>query len=186
MLTDDQMRSQMINGWRSGGNETPCGSGSRSVNTVNARDMIRQVLLNPDYSIKTVIDAGAGDLYAWKGINWSEFGVAYRPYDLIPRVAGVTAFDITRDVLPNADLIICRLVLNHLGPGRIEMALNNFVLSGARYLLATQFNTKDVHENSRDFFQLDLCSTFGEPLEIVPDGSDPACRLALFKMPEGG
>ena len=94
-------------------------------------------------------------------------------------------------MLPPADAILCRWVLNHLmGPyvdgvrddERIEMALDNFKQS-ARYLFLTQFDTPQGNEISK----LDLREHLGDYAEICRDGpmnlnGQPyECLLAMWE-----
>lgn len=179
MLSDEQMHARMVNGWRAGRPQTVCGNGSTLAHTENARRWLPDVCER--YGIRSVNDAGAGDLY-W--IKWVEWRVDYRPFDLIAWKGVVTQVDITREVLPQCDAILCRMVLNHLDEPRILMALARFGLS-ARYLIATQFNGEDLPQRSPQFTRLDLRRApynLGEPLESVQDGSESICSLALWRL----
>jgi hypothetical protein len=53
--------------------------------------------------------------------------------------------DLTRDVLPPADVILCRDCLVHLSFRDIAAALANFQRSGARYLLTTTFIDREAN-----------------------------------------
>jgi hypothetical protein len=48
-------------------------------------------------------------------------------------------FDITHDLLPKADLILCRDCFVHLSFADIHAAISNFKKSGSKYLLTTTF-----------------------------------------------
>lgn len=183
MLSDEEMHGRMANGWRAGQPETVCGNGSLRANSMLSRAAI------PDwcreYCISKVCDAGAGDLHFARGIEWDLGGgirVEYRAFDLIPRVAEVTALDITSTDLPLCDAILCRMVLNHLDEPRIAMALERFKRS-AVYLIATQFRGDDLPQRSPQFTRLDLRDYgLGEPLESVQDGTESTCSLALWAL----
>jgi hypothetical protein len=112
------------------------------------------------------------------GMTWD---VDYRPFDLVSRHLLVTQRDITRDLLPTCDAILCRMVLNHLDEERVGMALTLFRRS-TRYLFATQFNGEDLPQRSPQFTRLDLRQWLGEPLESVADGREEPCRLALWAI----
>jgi hypothetical protein len=58
--------------------------------------------------------------------------------------------DITRDALPDADLILCRDCLVHLSFGNIHRALARFRASGARWLLTTTFPAWGVNSDCED------------------------------------
>ena len=109
----------MKKGWRGGlGEGTPSGRSSLRQYSANIGVWIPGVL--KDYNIQSLNDAGAGDMH-W--IRFFKLDVDYKAFDLVPRVAGVTRHDITKDELPKSDAILCRMVLNHLDVPRIDRAL---------------------------------------------------------------
>ena len=168
-----------MNGWRMGKPETVCGKGSMLKHTARVREWLPLVV--KDYGINSVNDAGAGDLAWIKRVNWN---VDYRPFDLIPRISEVIGIDITRDVMPPCDAILCRMVLNHLVDDdddweRVEMALNLFKQSG-RFLIATNFN--GTNNDAKGFRRLNLNGFLGEPLETIQDGHDEDCVLSLWEI----
>lgn len=164
----------MAGGWKMGAPFTVCGNGSTLSATENARAWLPQVAKR--YGIRTVNDAGAGDMAWIRRVLWD---VDYQAFDLIPRRPEVVKWDITRDPLPAADAILCRMVLNHLQE-RIEQTVSLLRQSGSRYLIATQF---DAGVNrTRQFQRLDLRPYFGEPIESVQDGREEGCRLAIWPL----
>lgn len=157
---------------------TPCGRGSTLENTKAIRDELPRIA--EKYGIKTVCDAGAGDLHWMRHVVWD---VEYQGFDLIPRHKDVKALDITLDVLPECDLILCRFVLGHLDPANVMKALRLFKWSG-KYLLAS--NPEKVDYNSElygTFNKWDLRIApfnFGEPLETYGDSIEHnLCLWAL-------
>ena len=166
-------QTAMAEGWPSGLPETHCGQGS----TIARTELVRRALpgLVQKYAIRTVVDAGAGDLNWIQRVNWD---VEYTPYDLIPRHAKVRQADITRDVLPACDLILCRHVLNHLDFMSMREALSLFRQS-ARYLLATQVDGELPEQPG--WHHYNLRPWLGEPLERIPDTEGTGC-LALWPM----
>lgn len=176
MLSDAEMRRRMEKGWRGGMEEkTPCGQSSMRKWTLSIRRWLPEVVKN--YSIESINDAGAGDMHWIKRVDWD---VDYRPFDLFPRCHSVTEIDISKEVMPPADAILCRMVLNHLCDTRVKMALANFKES-AGFLIATHF-VGDLRGNNREFTRLDLTKWLGEPLEMVEDGHEKGCRLALWDL----
>ena len=175
VLTDAEMHARMVNGWRGGLRDgTVCGYSSTRENTKAVRQWLPE--LCERYDVRTVCDAGAGDLH-WIGlVKWS---VQYRPFDLVPRHPSVTAFDITTETLPACDLILCRAVLNHLDSTRVDMAVERFREAG-KYLLATQFS--GVTKDATEFCRLDLRERLGAPLESIPDTCGERSELALWKL----
>jgi hypothetical protein len=176
MLTDEEMHARMANGWRAGQPFTVCGNGSLPDATVSIRGWLPDVCVRRE--IRTICDAGAGDLKWRDGMTWN---IDYRPFDLIPRHPSVTRADITRDLLPLCDAILCRMVLNHLDEERVSLALDLFSQS-ARFLIATQFNGEDLPQRSPQFTRLDLRLWLGDPIESVPDGRESSCSLALWAI----
>ena len=172
MLTDKAMRKRM-RGWSSGLRDgTVCGVGSTMANTAVIRGWLPKMVVK--YKIKSVCDAGAGDLHWIRHVDWN---VKYKPYDLIPRRDEVTKIDITRKTMKKSDAILCRMVLNHLDQERVEMALENFRQT-AKYLFATHFEEGP----KTNFMWLDLPALLGEPLEMARDGNHDNGRLALWKL----
>lgn len=168
------MHERMAKGWLMGRPFTVCGNGSTLAGTANVRKWLPRIV--EKYGIESVIDAGAGDMAWLRHMRWS---VAYQPFDLIPRSPEVAQLDITTELLPRADAILCRHVLNHLQE-RIEQALQNLLNSGSTYLIATQY---DRGPNRKKAFQrLDLRPWLGEPLESVGDGQDEFQRLAIWRI----
>jgi len=120
-------------GWRGGLPETPCGYGSTMGATAAQRRWIPGLITV--YEIRTIVDVGAGDL------NWIRHtdlrGAQYTPLDLVPRLPEVKAFDLVREVPPQADLLLCLWVLNHLEMEPCRKAIANLKASAARFLLMT-------------------------------------------------
>jgi hypothetical protein len=170
----------MQEGWRGGRSEgTPCGGGSLSQHTENVRRWVPDVMRR--YGFETICDAGAGDL-CWTRDALSEFD--YRPFDLVPRAPGVEKFDITKDKLPDCDVILCRAVLIHLDPPRVFKALDLF-RQASRYLLATTELSDNVFDSGDQCNPIDLSKPpfdLGEPLESIGDLEGKHSRLALWRI----
>lgn len=175
-LSDDELKAMMQRGWRGGLREgTPCGNGSTRQYTRNVVRWLPSVCA--DHGIQSVVDAGAGDLHWIKDVVWK---VQYTPVDLVPRHPSVMQLDITKQPVPQCDAVLCRFVLNHLDVERVQVALALFKQS-ARYLIATHFVGDNINRN-REFTRLDLTQWIGEPREMVHDGHEDNCRLALWKL----
>jgi hypothetical protein len=174
VLTDQEMRDRMRDGWRMGQPFTVCGNGSTLEATAAAREWLPGLVER--YGIRSVTDAGAGDL-AW--IHLVRWAIVYRPFDLFPRTPDVKSIDITTEVLPRSDAILCRHVLNHVAE-RVPQTLDLFRQSGSRYLIATQY---DAGESlTKQFQRLDLRAWLGAPLESTRDTSDEHQTLALWRI----
>lgn len=165
-LTDQELLNKVKKGWQS--KETPCGSGSTVMNSVHIRTLLPKLV--QQHGIHSVVDAGAGDLHWMQLVKWE---VAYTPYDLFPRHPDVVKLDITKELLPRADLILCRHVLNHLSIRMAAAAIDNFRLSGSTYLLMTNC------DRQRDYWhQYELC--VGEPVEVFNETQH--WHLELYRL----
>jgi len=165
-MSDSDLLQKVTKGWKCA--ETPCGTGSTIAQTTFIRASLPWIA--DEYGIQSVADAGAGDLH-WIGlVDWD---VEYRPYDLYPRHADVTRLDITKEVLPKSDLILCRHVLNHLSIQYSELAIALFRKSGSKYLLMTNC------DNQLNYWQQYGLSV-GEPILTLNDTRH--WRLELYEL----
>ena len=173
MSQHEALVKRFAKGWGSGGKETRCGAGSTIASTAHIRPLLRPLF--DEYGITSICDAGAGDLNWIRHVDLT--GIDYQPFDLVPRHESVTELDITTEVLPACDLILCRAVLNHLNDPQVHAALGLFKQAGT-YLLATQFPL--AVRSYTDFDPLDLREYgLGEPLESLRDHPG---ELALWTL----
>ncbi len=126
-------REKFASGWRGGLPETPCGYGSTLEATRAQRAWLPKII--EAYAVTSIVDVGAGDM------NWIKRtdirGAQYTPLDLVPRLPEVAAFDLVSEVPPQADMLMCLWVLNHLDFESSRRAIANIKASGSRYLLMT-------------------------------------------------
>lgn len=173
--SEDDYLKLMARGWSGGLNDgTPCGSGSRIASTESVRARLPD--LAEGYGIRTVCDAGAGDLHWMKLVKWD---VDYQPFDLQPRHWSVKKLDIRREALPACDLILCRWVLGHMNPENVLRTLELFRQS-AKYLLATQHDVQHRIDAFDSYNHWNLTMepfSLGEPLERIPDHKDSTFSL---------
>jgi hypothetical protein len=168
------MKNIFQEGWTASG--TVCGWGSEIEHTVNIREDLLKIIQS--YDIKTVNDAGCGDLNWISTIDLSE--VDYLGYDLIPRELWnkqlkCEQLDITNELMRPSDLIICRDVFIHLPNDLITKSLQLFRKS-AKYLLSTTFigadNTERIESPSITYNKLDLSQSpfdLGDPLLLIEE-----------------
>lgn len=166
LMTDQELLEKVRKGWNC--KQTPCGTGSTIAETAQIRGHLPKIAER--YGVRTVADAGAGDLHWLPLVEWD---VEYQGFDLYPRHPDVTPFDITKEILPKVDLILCRHVLNHLSIRFSERAIENFKLSGSRYLLMTNCDNQAAYWRE---FELDI----GEPIRTFPDTHK--WRLELYLL----
>lgn len=175
---DERLVDRMARGWSGGRPYTECGNGTLPEYSLNARRWLPRVAER--HGIRTLNDAGAGDMQFIRAVQWTT-GVTVRPFDLVARREEVQPIDITRERMPMADAILCRMVLNHLAPDQVAAALWQFWAS-APLLIATQYHGAYASVSS-DWTRYDLSRWLGEPLEAgVQDGSDDRCYLTLWRL----
>jgi hypothetical protein len=133
--------------------ESVSGPGSSLAQTAEIRR--RLPLLFARLEINSMLDAPCGDH------NWlHRVDLKLEKYvgiDIVPQIVEqnrsrfenqIKRFhvtDITRDFLPQCDLILCRDCLVHLSFAEISTALRNFGNSGAKYLLTTTFPKRQTN-----------------------------------------
>jgi hypothetical protein len=110
---------------------------------------------------RSLLDAPCGDA-GW--IGRLRLALDYTGIDIVPALVEANKArvargelsgrfllaDITRDVLPRADVILCRDCLVHLSFANIARAVANFRDSGARFLLVTTFPEWDDNRDCED------------------------------------
>lgn len=185
------------NGW--GGNESVSGRGSDLDQTIVIREELPQILRK--IQAKSLLDAPCGDFHWMKEIsltleryiggdivpeliakNQERYGSAHRQFFNV---------DITRDRLPQVDIILCRDCLVHLSPKQAMTALRNFKSSGSVYLLSTTFlnATEQNNNTTADWHPLNLTLApfnLPEPEMLINEqcpeaGAEDKC-LGLWKL----
>ena len=111
------------------------GSGSSASHIVDFKEAFPGILKK--YKIKSVNDAGCGLGWVRNECN----GIDYSGFDILKR-EGAEILDITSEVMPKADLILCRDVMLHLTNDLARKAIDNFKQSG-KYLLATSYKVSN-------------------------------------------
>jgi len=149
-----------------------------------------------EFSIASVVDIPCGDQ------NWIakvELGnIEYVGADIVPeliaknnrlhatKTRSFIELDITQEVPPRADLILCRDLLVHLNTREIRKALHNIKRSGSDYLLTTTFTEDRVYKNLPLFTRsvawrpINLQSapfSFPKPSELINEGCTEGAGL---------
>lgn len=184
-------------GWP--GNDTVCGWGSTMEHTKNVRHILPKLI--KDYNIRSINDAGCGDLFWIKTIIDSSFD--YHGYDLYSRSTWVELreegwklgiADITKDTLRSSDLTIVRDVFIHLPNDLVLDALDKLSLT-SKYLLATNFirnesedilvdNFARINGTSLKHSKINLSDapfSLGTPELIIPEDY-PFKNMSLWKL----
>jgi hypothetical protein len=161
--------------------ESVSGAGSNMANTVNIRRELPGLLR--DYGIRTMVDVPCGD-FAWM----KEVDLPIEHYIggdiVVPLIEEIQkrygsdkrrfmVLDLSRDPIPECDLIFCRDCLMHLSMDLIHKALRNMLHSKAKYLLTTSFVEGENNDiRTGEWFPVDLRIApfhFPEPLRSIED-----------------
>jgi hypothetical protein len=135
-------------------NDSVSGPGSSLLHTVNIRKELPELLKT--FKITTVFDAPCGDLNWMSKVLEQCPDIEYVGGDIVDALietnrekysdkfnAKFVTIDITKDELPNSELMICRECLFHLSNKDIMAFLNNFLKSDISALLMTSDLTPD-------------------------------------------
>jgi glycosyltransferase involved in cell wall biosynthesis len=133
-----------------GSSESHSGHGSSAGATRVLRTALSQLF--SDLGVQSMVDVPCGDF------NWMrllDLPVDYFGADIVPQLIeknqrnysrpgrAFGLLDVVKDPLPKADLVFSRDLLVHLSERDIRSALKNICDSGARYLVATTFTSRD-------------------------------------------
>lgn len=170
-----------------GGLDSRSGAGSDLVQTEIIRREIPRILRETD--VRSMLDAPCGD---WFWMREVDLGVErYIGVDIVDAMIvgnqakfgrdGVSfaVVDLSKDTLPQVDLIFSRDCLVHLSFDDAIRILKNFKASGAKYLLTTTFTDRSRNE--------DLGNGFWRPLnmQIAPFNFPPPIQLVNEGCTEG-
>ena len=167
--------------------ESVSGIGSELKNTVNLRKELVEIFQY--YRFESVLDAPCGDFNWIKTIINDE--IKYLGGDIVSDLIeknknkynsdniNFVKLDITRDKIPDSNLMICRDCLIHLSFESINSFFKNFLRSNIDYLLLTSYELKD---NKKEFINLDILDgdfreinlskkpfNFPEPIKKIKD-----------------
>ena len=105
----------------------------------------------------TMIDVPCGDM-AWMPLFLKDKNVDYKGYDIVPSIIKKNKrshpllyfekFNAITQVLPQADVVLCRDLLNHLSISDIKSVLDNFIQSGNEYFIISN-NKGAINEEKK-------------------------------------
>ena len=185
-----------VNGW--GDPESRSGPGSSVFRTRLIRPALSQLFR--DLAVQSILDVPCGDF------NWMRLtempGILYTGADVVSEIVQrnldlysgesrhFVCLDMIADRLPSADLILCRDGLVHLSFADIASTLDQMRSSGAKYLLATTFDTHpencDIQTGGWRPLNLQIPPlSFPPPIRKIwdgprPDGTYADKMLALY------
>jgi methyltransferase family protein len=175
-----------------GNAESRSGPGSSSAATAAVAAQLPDIWTR--YGIRSLVDAPCGDCY-WM----SKIATALDRYvgvDIVPELIEANraehpaltfqCADLTRDVLPGADAILCRDCLQHLPTRLIQSALDRFKASGARWIFLTtnenvRANQDGVIGGSRPINLQLPPFNFPPPVEMIAEDGEGR-YLALWRL----
>ncbi len=162
--------------------ESRSGAGSNLYATKKIRQAIPGLFAK--YGIRSVVDIPCGDFFWFKEMSLDID--SYLGGDIVaPLIKSVSekyaspirsfrVMDLTKDVLPECDLILVRDCFIHLSFEAIFGCLKNIVQTKSGYLLTTTFSnmTTNVDIGLGNYHTINLCSSpfaFPPPLELIDD-----------------
>lgn len=167
--------------------ESRSGGGSNLYATEKIRAAIPNLI--EKYGIRSVLDVPCGDFVWFKEMNLDLD--SYIGGDIVaPLIESVSrqysapgrsfrVLDITKDPLPDSDLILVRDCFIHLSFEAIRAALNNIMQSNIQYLLTTHYADTTANDNIEigSFHPVNICAhPFYAPtaLEFIEDSAKGA------------
>jgi len=139
------------NSW--GSKESKSGGGSELKNNIKLLYKLKELVENNN--IKSIVDLGCGDFNWMKEFDFSLID-SYHGFDIVKQLIDdnnnkyshkFSIMDITQEIPPKADLVICKDILFHLSYEDALKAISNIYSSGSKYLLTTTFvdsENKDI------------------------------------------
>ncbi|HEY6216195.1 MAG TPA: class I SAM-dependent methyltransferase [Pyrinomonadaceae bacterium] len=157
----------------------------------------RLPVLLQELNADSLIDAACGDF------NWMRYvdlgSIKYTGVDIVPALVvrnrqlyqtdqrTFAVQDITKDRLPNADVILCRDCLIHLSFKSIKAAISNFKKTSATHLLCTTHST--VTENTdcadgswRNINLLLPPFNFPQPVKLLIEDGELSKCLGVWRL----
>jgi len=161
------------------GSASKSGMGSTLASTVNLRKKLPELF--EIFKINTVFDGPCGD-FNWMQLVVKETNIEYIGGDIVTTIieenqkrfgskkVKFIKVDLTKDILPIADLMICRDCLFHLSYADSKLVLENYLKSGIPYLLTTSYKNENIFKNkdilTGNFRMIDL---FTSPYQFPKD-----------------
>jgi hypothetical protein len=171
--------------------ETVSGGGSTLHYTRKLRETLPKLL--GDLEVSTLLDLPCGDFHWMSEVNVPV--TRYIGSDIVPRLVETArirygrpkrdfrTLDLCRDVLPQADLLLCRDCLMHLSEEMIFLALANIIRSDIKYLLISTYpDGRNRSIRIGDWFPINLCAApynFPAPVRVIDDWVPPFDRRQL-------
>ena len=185
--------------WGNDESVSGCGSALQSSTVVRAvlPDLLEEV------GAQSLLDASCGDFNWMRKVDLKN--CRYYGVDIVPEIIAdnqrryaasnriFTVLNMAEDILPQADVILCRDCLVHFSCKDVIVAVKNMKKSGATYLLTTTFPDQQINKNilTGHWRPLNLQRppfNFPMPLKLINeqctelDGQYPDKSLGLWKF----
>jgi hypothetical protein len=160
--------------------DSVCGTGSTLQFTVPLRQNLKAFL--EKYKLTSMLDAPCGD-YSWMSVTDLPKNFKYIGADIVEDLISANKvtypdvefcqLDITKDPLPDVDVLFCRDCLIHFSFQDINTALTNIVSSNIKHVLLTNYpdtNSRDINtgEFHKTNFTVDPIN-LGPPIDSIFD-----------------
>jgi len=189
VLPRKKVFTDIYRGGTFGGEESISGPGSDLAQTALLRRSLPSLL--KELGVRSMIDAPCGDFNWLREVDLGT--ISYIGVDIVDelikgnekRYGGdkrkFIVADIVADVLPAADMILCRDCFVHLSNKDIIRAIKRFKKSGSRYLLTTIFPS---HQENVDM----VTGRGWRPINLTlpPFSFPPPLKLTSEECPEQG
>lgn len=171
-----------LNYW--GSLETKSGPGSEISSTIELVNHLNSLIVK--LKIKSINDIPCGDFNWMKNINLDN--IKYFGGDIVPELIKNNILsnhheniefknlDIIKDYIPYADLIVCKDCLVHFSFSEIKESIQNFINSGSKYILTTNFPSLN--------YNTDIQTGDWRPLNFeLPPFSFPKPEMIIYENP---
>ena len=170
-----------------GGADSVSGAGSDYDQTEVIREFLPHLV--KELGCNSILDLPCGDFF-W--MNLIDMDIDYVGGDVVPRIIRTNQrkygnarrnfidLDIIRDILPRADLILCRDCLVHFSDCHVFNSLKNIIVSESTFLLTTTFTKRQRNE--------DIPTGAWRPINLLlpPFNFPPPMKLIDERCPTGG
>jgi len=188
------------------GKQSKSGPGSLLSTTVNIRKVLKSVIAKIKAVLHkksvTMLDSSCGDMTWMPTFLAKRKDIDYTGYDIVPgNINGhkqkfsllpwnFEVHDLVVDPVPYYDVIFSRVTLQHLKTGDIQKVLRNFLESGSRFLLTTNFPSLKLNRELDEAEQYRfrpvnlLLAPFSLPAPICTsiDLADEAVYISLWDL----
>ena len=179
--------------------ESVSGPGSSLKRTCVIRDELPRFLRT--FGARSLLDAPCGDFNWMQHVNLE--GVHYIGGDVVPdlieqnrrkhgnRHRTFVLLDITKDVLPRTDAILCRDCFIHFSFAHIDAAIANFKRSDCEFLLATTHVNVSVNQDitTGDWRSINLTVppfNLPQPIGLMVENAETGKCLGLWRIADLG